>query len=62
MLTKKREGVGLEEFHNCKVFNKYANDMDDIYERIEEWNSDKEHKILIALNDMITDMLRNKKT
>ena len=34
--------------------------MDDIYENIEEYNPNKKCKILIALDDMIADMLNNK--
>ena len=33
--------------------------MDDIYKNIEEYNPNKEHKILIAFDDMITGMLSN---
>ena len=36
--------------------------MDVIYKNIEEYNPDKEQKILIAFHDMIADMLSNKKT
>ena len=36
------------------------NDMD-IYENIQEYNLKKEGKILIVFDDMITDMLTNKK-
>ena len=39
----------------------YANDMDDIYENIEEYNPNKKHKILIAFDDMIADMVSNEK-
>ena len=35
--------------------------MDDIYETIEEYNPSKEGKILIFFDDMIADMLSNKK-
>ena len=35
--------------------------MDDIYKNIEECNPNKKHKILIVFNDMIADMLSNKK-
>ena len=34
--------------------------MDHIYENIEEYNSNKKLKLLIAFDDMIADMLRNK--
>ena len=35
--------------------------MDDIYEHIEEYNLNKERKILMVFDDMIADILSNKK-
>ena len=35
--------------------------MNDIYENFEEYNPSKKHKILIIFDDMIVDMLINKK-
>ena len=35
--------------------------MDDIYKNIEECNPNKKRKILIAFDDVIADMLSNKK-
>ena len=35
--------------------------MDDIYKSIEEYNPNKKRKILIVFDDMIDDMLNNKK-
>ena len=35
--------------------------MDDIYKNIEEYNPKKERKILIVFDDMIADILSNKK-
>ena len=35
--------------------------MDDIYKNIEEFNPNKKCKILIIFNDMISDMVSNKK-
>ena len=40
---------------------KYSNDIDDIYKNIEEYNPNKKRKILIAFDDIIADMLGNKK-
>ena len=40
---------------------KYSNDMDDILKSIEEKNRNKKRKILIAFDDMIADILSNKK-
>ena len=36
--------------------------MDGIYKNIQEYNPDKECKILIIFDDIIADMLCNKKT
>ena len=36
--------------------------MDNIYKNIEEYNSNKKWKLLIVFDDMIADMLRNKKS
>ena len=35
--------------------------MNDIYKSVEEYNPNKEQKILIVFDDMIADMLSNKK-
>ena len=35
--------------------------MQDVYINIEEYNTDKERKILIVFDDMIVDMINNKK-
>ena len=35
-------------------------DMDDIYQNIKEYNPHKKYEILVALDNMIADMLGNK--
>ena len=35
--------------------------MQDVYKNIDEDNVDKEHKILIVFDDMIADVINNKK-
>ena len=35
--------------------------MHDVYKNINEYNLDKENKILIVFDDMIADMIHNKK-
>ena len=35
--------------------------MYDVYKNIDEYNSDKEHKILIVFGDMIADMIHQQK-
>ena len=61
-LINKRESTGLKHFNYSKAFIEYSNDMDDIYKNFKKCNRNKKRKILIVFDDMITDMLANKKT
>ena len=61
MLINKRKGIDLKEYNGSKAFTGHFNDMDDIYENIEEHKPDKECETLIVFHDMIADMLSNKK-
>ena len=60
-LINKREGVGINHFNDPKAFIEYSNDMQDVYKNIDDYNADKECKILTAFDDMIADMINNKK-
>ena len=60
-LINKRKSVGINHFNDSKAFIEYSNDMHDVYKNIDEYNPDKENKILIVFDDMIADMIRNKK-
>ena len=60
-LIKERESTGLKHFNDPKAFIEYSNDMQDVYKNIDEYNVDKERKILIVFDDMIADMINNKK-
>ena len=60
-LINKRESVGLKHFNDPKAFIEYSNDMHDVYKNIDNYNPDKENKILIVFDDMIADMINNKK-
>ena len=60
-LINKRESIGLKHFNDPKAFIKYSNDMQDVYKNIDEYNPGKKRKILIVFDDMIADMINNKK-
>ena len=60
-LINKRESIGLKHFNDPKAFIGYSNDMHYVYENINNYNLDKENKILIVFDDMIADMINNKK-
>ena len=60
-LIKKRENITLKHFNIPKAFIEYPNDMHDVYKNFDHYNPDKENKILIVFDDMIADMINNKK-
>ena len=60
-LINERESVGINHFNDPKAFIEYSNDMCDVYKNIDDYNPDKENKILIVFDDMIADMIHNKK-
>ena len=60
-MINKREDVGINHFKDHKAFIEYSNDMRDVYKNINHYNPDKENKILIVFDDMIADMIQNKK-
>ena len=42
----KTESAGINHFNDPKAFIGYSNDMHDVYENIDDYNPDKENKIL----------------
>ena len=65
MLIKKLESVDLKHFNDLKAFIEYSNDMDNIYQNVDEDDDEddpnKKCRIVIVFHDMIADMLSNKK-
>ena len=60
-LSNKREEVGLNHYDDPKAFMEYSNDTQDVYKTIEDYNPRKNRKVLIVFDDMIADMINNKK-
>ena len=60
-LINKRKNVGLDHFKCCRAFVEYSNDMQDVYKNIEDYNPGKKRKIILVFDDMIADMINNKK-
>ena len=60
-LINKREKVGLDHFKDPEDFMEYSNDMEDVYKHIENYSPGKKRKILIVFDDIIVDMINNKK-
>ena len=60
-LINKREGVDIDHSLDAKVFIECSNDLCDVCKNIDEYNLDKDNKDFIVFDDMITDMINNKK-
>ena len=60
-LINKHKKLGLNHFDDHKAFMEYSNDMQDVYKNIEDYNPGKKRKILIVFDDMIADMINNKR-
>ena len=51
----------MNHYDDLKAFIEYSNDMQDIYKKIQEYNLGKKRKVLIVFDDMIANMINNKK-
>ena len=58
-LINKRETTGLKHLNDSKVFIEYSSEVQDVYKNMEEYNADKEQKILLAFDDMINNKKLN---
>ena len=61
ILIKKRENAGIKNLNDLNAFTECSNTMDDVYENINDYNSSRKRKILIVFDDMIADIITNKK-
>ena len=53
----KREGTGQKHINDLKPFIEYSYDLGDVYKNIDEYNIDKERKILIVFDDVLNSFL-----
>ena len=61
LVIDKRESTGLKHFNDPKAFIEYSNNMQNVYKNIDDYNADKDCKILIVFDDLIAVMINNKK-
>ena len=52
----------MKQLNNPNVFIECSNTMDDVYENIDDNNSGRRKKNLIVFDDMIADIMTNKKS
>ena len=58
---RNRENIGIKHLNDSKAFIDCSNTVNDIYENIDNYNLKRKRKILIAFDDMIADIMANKK-
>ena len=60
-LIKKRENAGIKHLSDPDALIKCSDTMDDVYEKIDDYNQIRKRKILIVFDDMIADIMTNKR-
>ena len=59
-LINKGEQAGIKNLNDPKAFIKYSDDMDDVLDDINNYNKNRDKKVLIVFYDMIADTEYNK--
>ena len=60
-MIKKREDAGIKHLNNLNTFIECSNTLDNVYENINDYNRIRKSKKLIVFDDMIADIMTNKK-
>ena len=60
-LNKKREEAEIKNLDDPSVFIEYSNTVDDAYNNIDDYNPKRKKRILIVFDDVIADVMTNKK-
>ena len=58
---KKRENAGIKNLNDPNAFIEYSNTMDDVYNKIDDYNPKRKRKVFIVFDDMIADIMTNKR-
>ena len=61
ILIKKCKDARIKHLNDLNAFVECSNTMDDVYENIHDYNSSRKRQIVIAFDDMIADILTNKR-
>ena len=60
-MIQKCKDAGIKHLNDSNAFIECSNTMDDVYENIDDYNPNRKRKILIVFDDMIADIMTNKK-
>ena len=61
LLIKKRKDARIKNLNDPTAFIQYSNNMDDVYNNIDDYNSKRKRKVWIVFDDMIADIMNNKR-
>ena len=59
-LVNKREQAGIKNLNDPQAFIEYSDDMNDVLDDINNYNKNRDKKVLIVFDDMIADIEYNK--
>ena len=59
-LINKREQAGIKNLNDPHAFIEYSHDMNDVLDDINNYNKNRDKKVLIVFDDMIADIEYNK--
>ena len=60
-LINNRKNVGIKNYNDPTAFIEYSNITNDVFENIDDYNTNWKRRVLIVFDDMIADIMTNKK-
>ena len=60
-LINKREQAGIKNLNDPHAFIEYLSDMNDVLDDINNYNKNRDKKVLIIFHDVIADIMRSEK-
>ena len=60
-LINKREQAGIKNLNDPHAFIEYSSDMNDVLDDINNYNKNRDKKVLIIFDDLIADIMRSEK-
>ena len=60
-MIKKREQAGIKNLYGPTAFIEYSNNMNDIYDDINDYNPKRKRKALFVFDDIISHVMSDKK-
>ena len=61
LLIEIHENAGIKNYNEPSAFTESSNTVNDVYDNIDHYHLRRKRKILIMFDDMIADMMTNKK-